>query len=74
MEQFVILINLLKEFTESVYPDYDRETVMIEVPQKYYQDLLLKIEKLDVLIAYKYVKKDHYVLVIGYLESFETED
>jgi hypothetical protein len=71
MEQFIVLLNLLKEFTENVYPDYDRETVLVELPQQYYQDLLLKLEKINVDVIYKQVKKDNYLLVIG---IYEDED
>ena len=73
MEDFVKLIQFLEEYTEDVYPDFDRLTVMIKITKKYLQDIMLRMDNLPYDIIYK-DEMDGEIFLVFYVLSFDEED
>jgi hypothetical protein len=66
VNELIKLINILKEYSKKVYPDYDRGTVLTHFPKKFYQDLLSNIEKLNTDIVYKTeINQKEYLVVLA---------
>ena len=75
MNEFVNLIAILKEYTDNVAPDEDRSTIMVELPKKFYQDIISKTTKPCFDLVYKGVKdKETYILVFGIVELTKSGD
>ena len=67
MEVLLKVIEMVKEFTKDVHVDYDRDTVLLFLQEKYLQDFLVKIDKTPYDILFKLPIDGKLVcIVIGY--------
>lgn len=65
MKELIRLINILKEFSKQVFADFDHGTVLVFLPKKFYQDLLVAIEKANIDVIYRcdFSKKDYLIVL-----------
>jgi hypothetical protein len=67
MEVLLKVISTVKEYTKDVHIDYDRETVLLFLQEKYLQDFLVKIDKTPYEILFKLPIGGKLIcIVIGY--------
>lgn len=81
MEVLLKIIGIVKEFTKDVHVDYDRDTVLLFLQEKYLQDFLVRIDKTPYDIVFKtQVDNKLFCIVLGYnpilygMDEDEDED
>ncbi len=81
MDLFVDLKDRLKEFTDIVYIDYERETILLEV-HKNYLDEIIRLIKINPYVDFdvvfqKEIKKNIYTIAVcvpQIIDVFEEDD
>tara|TARA_E500000318_G_C3438901_1_gene164177 strand:- start:352 stop:591 length:240 start_codon:yes stop_codon:yes gene_type:complete len=74
-----ILINVkirLEEYTSTIYVDYERESILLEVHKDYFDEVMMEVKKyIDMDVTFvKEIKNNHYTIVISTLTIIDVYD